>query len=107
MPKLDDETLRKRFEKAKADWAERQKANRAQKRREKAQEDARRRTLIGEMVLAHVKDNPPEHDRLMKRLEAYLKDPKDRALFDLTPKTATSDSAVSEDLPTLVHTPRK
>jgi len=107
MPKVDDETLRKRFEKAKADWAERQKANRAQKRREKAQADARRKTLIGDMVLAHVKDNPPEHDRLMKRLDVYLKDPKDRSLLDLPPKPAASDSAAPENLPTLVYKPRK
>ena len=41
MPKVDDETLRQRYEKAKTDWEERQKANRAKRRREKAQADAR------------------------------------------------------------------
>jgi len=107
MPKLDDETLRRRFEKAKSAWSERQKANRAQKRRKKAQADARRETLIGKMILNHVQDNPPEHERLMKRLDAYLKDSKDRALFDLSPKSSTPDSTASEDLPTLVYTPRK
>ena len=87
MPKVDDDTLRQRYEKAKTDWEERQKANRARQRREKAQADARRRTLIGEMVLDHVQTNPHEHDRLMTRLDSYLKDPKDRALFDLPTRT--------------------
>ena len=86
MPKVDDETLRQRFEKAKTDWDERQKENRARKRREKAQADARRRTIIGEMVLHHVQTNPHEHDRLMSRLDGYLENPRDRALFDLPPK---------------------
>ena len=107
MPKLDDETLRQRFEKAKPAWSERQKANRSRQRREKALADARRETLIGKMILNHVQDNPPEHDRLMKRLDAFLDDPKDRSLFDLPPKSSTPDSTASEDLPTLVYTPRK
>ena len=87
MPKVDDETLKQRFEQAKEAWDERQKENRARKRREKAQADARRRTLIGDMVLDHVQTNPHEHDRLMTRLDGYLKDPKDRALFDLPART--------------------
>jgi len=107
MPKIDDETLRKRFEKAKEAWDERQKANRAKQRLEKAQADARRRDIIGGMVLEHVQDNPLERERLMKSLDVHIKNPKDRSLFDLPPKTAASDSAASEDLPTLVYTPRK
>ena len=75
MPKVDDETLRKRFEKAKEAWDERQKANRARQRREKALADARRKTVIGEMVLAHVQDKPHERERLMKNLDAYLRTP--------------------------------
>lgn len=106
MPKIDDETLRKRFEKAKSDWDERQKANRSRQRREKAQSDARRRDLIGGMVLDHVQDNPHERERLMKSLDAYLKNPKDRALFDLPPKPDASDSASPDDQPSLVDTPR-
>ena len=107
MPKLDDETLRQRFEKAKSAWSERQKANRAQKRREKTLADARRETLIGKMILNHVQDNPSHKDRLMSQLDAFLEDDKDRSLFDLTPKPSASDSATSENLPTLVYKPRK
>lgn len=99
MPKIDDETLRQRYEKAKTDWEERQKANRARRRREKLQADARRKTLIGEMVLEHVQENPHEHDRLMTRLNGYLKDAKDRALFDLPPRTEAPASPPQTDPP--------
>lgn len=99
MPKVGDDTLRERYEKAKEAWDERQKANRAKRRREKVQADARRRTLIGQMVLDHVQDNPHEHDRLMTRLDGYLKDAKDRALFDLPPRTETPASPAPTDPP--------
>ena len=99
MPKVDDDTLRQRYEKAKSEWDERQKENRAKRRREKLQADARRKTLIGQMVLEHVQDNPHERDRLMTRLDGYLKDPRDRALFDLPPRTETPASTVPTDPP--------
>lgn len=83
-------------------WDERQKKNHARQRREKAQADARRRDLIGGMV-DHVQDNPHEHERLMKSLDAYLKDAKDCALFNLTPNPAASDSAASDDIPPLAY----
>ena len=103
MPKVDDETLRKRLEKAKADWDERQKANRARQRREKAQADVRRRVIIGDMVLDQVQDNPHERERLMKSLDARLEDPKDRALFDLKPMAVAPASPASDDQPSLVE----
>ena len=106
MPKLDDETLRQRFLKAKEAWEERQKENRSRQRREKVQKDARRRDIIGGMVLVRVQDNPHERERLMKSLDAYLKDAKDRTLFDLPPKPDASDSASPDDQPSLVDTPR-
>ena len=106
MPKVDDETLRQRYEKAKTDWDERQKENRARQRREKAQADARRKTLIGEMVLHHVQQNPHEHERLMKRLDAFLKDSVDRALFDLTPKPEAPVSASPAEPLSPAETPR-
>ena len=99
MPKVDDETLRQRYEKAKTDWEGRQKENRAQKRREKTQADARRKTLIGEMVLHHVQANPHEHDRLMTRLDSYLEAPRDRALFDLSPRPNAPASTPQTDPP--------
>jgi len=105
MPKVDDEALRQRYLKAKEAWDERQKANRTRQRREKVQKDARRRDLIGGMVLDHVQDNPHERERLTKSLDAYLKDTKDRTLFDLPPKPDASDSASPDDQPSLVDTP--
>ena len=97
MPKIDDETLHQRYQKAKEAWDERQKANRARQRREKAQADARCRTIIGGMVLHHVQDNPHERERLMKSLDAFLDDAKDRALFDLSPKPAAPSSPAPND----------
>ena len=99
MPKVDDETLRQRYEKAKTDWEERQKANRARRRRENLQADVRRKTLIGQMVLDRVQQNPHERDRLMSRLDAYLEDPKDRTLFDLPPRTEAPASPPQTDPP--------
>ena len=59
------------------------------------------------MILHNVQDNQLQKDRLMSQLNAFLEDPKDRALFDLSPKTTASDSAAPENLPTLVYKPRK
>lgn len=103
MPKVDDDTLRQRYEKAKTDWEKRQKANRAKRRREKLQADARRKTLIGEMVLDHVQENPHEHDRLITRLDGYLKDAKDRALFDLPTRTEVPADAAPTDPPSAIE----
>lgn len=102
MPKVDDETLRQRYLKAKEDWDERQKKNRARQRREKAQADARREILIGKMVLNLVQDNQHQRDRLMSQLDAFLDDAKDRALFDLPPKSVASASPTPNDQPSLV-----
>ena len=106
MPKIDDETLRQRYEKAKADWDERQKENHARQRREKAQANARRKTIIGEMVLHHVQENPHEHDRLMTRLDVFVKNAKDRALFDLPSKLEAPASATPTEPPPPVDMPR-
>lgn len=105
MPRVSDETLRKRLQDAKEAWDERQKANRSRQRRAKAQADARRRAVIGDMVLSHVQNNPHEHDRLMKRLDAYLKDTNDRALFDLPPRPEAPASPAPHDQPSTVPPP--
>ena len=60
------------------------------------------RSIIGSMVLHHVQENPHEHERLMKRLDAYLKDAKDRALFDLSPLAAAPSSLAPDNQPSLV-----
>lgn len=103
MPPVDDETLRKRYLKAKEAWDERQKKNRAKQRREKAQADARRETLIGKMILNHLQTHPHQHERLMSQLDTFLDNARDRALFDLPPKPAASDSDAPDDAPPLAY----
>ena len=94
MAKADSGKIRERYEKAKAAYEEDQRKQRAKRRREKVQADARRETLIGKMVLHLVQTNQHQHDRLMTQLDAFLKDDKDRALFDLTNKNGPPASAV-------------
>ena len=94
MAKADSGKIRERYEKAKTAYEEDQRKQRAKRRREKVQTDARRETLIGKMVLHHVQANPHQHDRLMTQLDAFLTDAKDRALFDLPSKNSASASAV-------------
>ena len=86
MPKIDETKLIEQYQKAKKALDVFRKQERARKRREKAQADVRRKILIAEMVLHHTQTNPHEHDNLMARLDDYLDNPKDRALFDLPPR---------------------
>lgn len=96
MPKVDDETLRQRFLKAKEAWDERQKTNRAKRRREKAQADAQRDALIVRMVRHQVQADPSKQERLIAQMDAFLEDDKERALFDLPPKTSVPASAAPD-----------
>ena len=93
MPKIDETKLIEQYQKAKKALDVFRKQERARQRREKAQADDRRKSLIGEMVLQRIQDNPHEHDRLMSSLDGYLDNPQDRALFDLP----TLDSTPSAD----------
>ncbi|MDD9997868.1 MAG: hypothetical protein OXQ89_09010 [Rhodospirillaceae bacterium] len=102
MPRVSDETLRKRLQDAQDAWDERQKANRARQRREKAQADALRDSLIVKMVWHEVGDDKDKLARLMAKMDAFLDDPKHRALFDLTPRSEASASPSSEGQPPLV-----
>ena len=97
MPKIDDEALRQRYLKAKEAWDERQKANRAKRRREKAQADTLRDSLIAKLVWHEVGDDQHKLDRLMAKLDAFLEDDKHRALFDLPPRTVAPVSVVQTD----------
>ena len=106
MAKIDETKLIEQFQKAKKALDGFRKQERARQRREKAQADARRKTLIGEMVLQHVQTNPHEHDRLMSRLDSYLEAPKDRALFDLPPRPNASAPTPQIDPSTLTEPSR-
>ena len=106
MAKVDEAKLIEQFNKAKNALDGFRKQERARQRREKAQTDARRKAIIGEMVLHHVQTNPHEHDRLMARLDGYLKDANDRALFDLPSRTDMPASAVPTEQPSLTEPSR-
>ena len=106
MPKVDDEVLRQRFLKAKEAWDERQKVNRARRRREKAQADTLRDSLIARLVWHEVDGDQHKYDRLMSKLDAFLEDDKHRALFNLSPRAAAPASAVPTGPPSSVDSPR-
>ena len=99
MPKVDDETLRQRFLKAKEAWDERQKANRARRRREKSQADTLRDSLIAKLVWHEVDGDQHKLDRLMAKMDAFLEDDKHRALFNLPPKAVATVSASPDTHP--------
>ena len=96
MPKIDDEALRQRYLKAKEAWDERQKANRVRRRREKAQADALRDSLLAKMVWHEVDGDQHKYDRLMAKMDAFLDDNKHRALFNLPPRASAPTSAVPD-----------
>ena len=104
MPRVSDETLQKRLQAAQEAWAERQKANRARQRREKAQADALRDSLLAKLVWHEVGGDQHKLDRLMAKLDAFLDDDKHRALFDLPPRSEAPESPASEGHPSLVDT---
>ena len=106
MPKIDDEALRQRYLKAKEAWDERQKANRIRHRREKAQADALRDSLLAKMVWHEVNGDQHKMDRLMAKMDAFLDDDKHRALFNLPPKPAVPSSAVPTGPPSPGDPPR-
>ena len=106
MAKADSDKIRERYEKAKATYEEDQRKQRAKRRHEKVQADARRETLIGKMVLHHVQTNPHQHDRLMTQLDAFLTDAKDRALFDLPAKNDAPASVAPTGQPSPDEPPR-
>ena len=105
MAKVDEAKLIEQFNKAKQALDGFRKQERARQRREKAHADARRKAIVGEMVLEYVQTNPHEHDRLMARLDAYVKDDRDRALFDLPSKDTASTSAAQNGQPDLAESP--
>lgn len=48
-------------------------------------EDTRRKVLVGAMMLEHMAFNSETKANVMKKLDAFLTRPDDRALFDLPP----------------------
>ena len=102
MPRVSDETLQKRLQAAQDAWTERQKENRARLRREKAQADAMRDSLLAQMVWHEVGDDQHKIDRLMAKLDAFLDDDTHRALFNLPPRSTAPVPPAPEGQPSLV-----
>ena len=48
--------------------------------------DARRKILIGAMVLSHVDQKPESNANLLRDLDEFLERDRDRELFDLAPR---------------------
>ena len=97
MAKVNEAQLVERFNKAKEALDEFRKERRAKHRREKAQADDMRERLAGRMILKHVQTNPHHHDRFIAQMDAFLEDPKHRALFDLPSRNDTPTSSTQNE----------
>ena len=62
------------------------KHNRMKERRLERQQNARRRELLGGMILDLMESGEWPKERILSRLDTYLKRDADRALFDLPPR---------------------
>ena len=55
--------------------------------------DTRRKILVGSMVLTKSEDNQARRAALLAELDAYLDRDRDRALFELPPRSAADDGS--------------
>ena len=62
------------------------KQKRAEERRIERQQNARRRDLLGGMMLELMESGEWPKERILSRLDQYLEREGDRALFDLSPR---------------------
>lgn len=66
--------------------AQKQKAQnrlRAKEREQKRKDDTRRKILIGACMMKLAEDNPEANDRMLKQLDRFLTEERDRKLFNL------------------------
>lgn len=75
------------------------KQKRAEERRLERQQNARRRDLLGGMALELMESGEWPKDRILSRLDQYLKRENDRALFDFPPRSIQDTSAATETDP--------
>jgi len=71
------------------------KQKRAEERRLERQQNARRRELLGGMALELMESGEWPKDRILSRLDQYLKRENDRALFDFPLRPSQDASVVS------------
>jgi len=81
------------------------KQKRAEERRLERQQNARRRDLLGGMALELMESGEWPKDRILSRLDQYLKRENDRALFDLQPRPSQDASAAAGTDPLEPSTP--
>ena len=58
---------------------------RSKELKQERKDDARKKILIGSLMLKNIKDGILKEDRLLGMLDSYLERASDRALFDLAP----------------------
>ncbi|WP_082825153.1 mobilization protein [Wohlfahrtiimonas chitiniclastica] len=66
--------------------AQKQKAQnrlRAKEREQKRKDDTRRKILIGACMMKLAEDNPEANDRMLRQLDRFLTEERDRKLFQL------------------------
>lgn len=66
--------------------AQKQKAQnrlRAKEREQKRKDDTRRKILIGACMMKLAEDNPEANDRILRQLDRFLTEERDRKLFQL------------------------
>lgn len=67
--------------------AQKQKAQnrlRAKEREQKRKDDTRRKILIGACMMKLAEDNPEANDRMLRQLDRFLTEERDRKLFNLS-----------------------
>ena len=94
MKKSDDELIAELKAKEEQYRNRREKVER-RKKEQKRREDTRRKILVGAERLSRSERAPEERTALLEVMDAFLAKPKDRALFDLPPRTTEHER--SED----------
>ena len=99
MSKVDGDKIKERYEKARADYQEHQKRERARRKKQKARADMERKIVAGDFVLFLLENGEYDRERFMTRLDKYLDDNRRRSLFGLSaldegPETAEQDSSL-------------
>ncbi len=92
MPKLDERisSLETKLKQLKTRQQRIDARARALASRRARKDDTRRKILIGATVLARIDQHELDHDTLQAWLDAHLTRDDDRALFELSPRPATS-----------------
>ena len=97
MAKVDGEKLKERYEKARADYQDHLKRERAKRKKLKVREETERKIVVGDMVLSLIASGEWPRERIIARLDTYLSDNRQRALFDLPPHNVIPEMITQGD----------